>query len=241
MSALFDGKLDVFTTCRDCGELMKVVDSDDRSHPTCAKVETEIESLHDLYDWELGQDEDSAAQTLALIGDIEKLELGRAAVEYASWGWPVFPLATLSKGPAISKAAGGNGFKDATTERYRIERRWTKHPANNVGIATGHAFDVIDVDTKDKDGNPTPVGIMNFLKLLEGNDIPECHGIVVTASGGVHLYVKATGKGCFGHIRPGIDYRGRGGYVVAPPSTLGKPERTWRWLVEPSPVLKGKF
>jgi hypothetical protein len=32
-----------------------------------------------------------------------------------------------------------------------------------------------------------------------------------------------------------------GGYVVGPPSTLGKPGRDYTWLVEPSPIIKGGF
>jgi hypothetical protein len=36
--------------------------------------------------------------------------------------------------------------KDATTNRARILAWWTRHPQANIGLATGHGFDVLDVD-----------------------------------------------------------------------------------------------
>lgn len=235
-----DGLLDVYSTCRDCGQLMKVIRAEDHSHPTCTVVQTSAESLADLWASEIRNgDEESARQTEELMNtEAALIDLQSAAIEYASWYWPVFPLAKHGKAPAIK---GGNGFKDAHTDIERITKYWRKRPDNNVGLATGHMFDVIDVDTKDSKGIATNVGISSFMQLLETGNLPECHGVAVTSSGGLHLYVKATGKGNFAGIRPGVDYRGLGGYVVAPPSTLGKPGRSWTWLVEPSPIIKGDY
>jgi hypothetical protein len=39
-----------------------------------------------------------------------------------------------------------HGVKDATTNRARVLAWWTRHPQANIGLATGHAFDVLDVD-----------------------------------------------------------------------------------------------
>ena len=39
-----------------------------------------------------------------------------------------------------------HGVKDATTNRARILAWWTRHPQANIGLATGHCFDVLDVD-----------------------------------------------------------------------------------------------
>ncbi|HJT94429.1 MAG TPA: bifunctional DNA primase/polymerase, partial [Mycobacterium sp.] len=75
-------------------------------------------------------------------------KLLEAAVQYAKWGWPVFPIMAWGKKPAISKEQGGNGFKDATTDTDRVRRWWEQHPDHNIGIATGHLFEVIDVDTE---------------------------------------------------------------------------------------------
>lgn len=237
-----DGLVDVYSTCRDCGSLMKVITAEQHSHPTCATVQTQLESLGDLWvsETESG-DSDRAAETEELMESMRNIELGAAAYEYASNGWPVFPLAKHSKAPAIPKAKGGKGFKDATTDRKRIEKWWDRHPEHNIGLATGHMFDVIDVDTKDSDGNPCHDGVHSFMELLDAHKVPECHAVAVTASGGTHLYVKPTGKRNYAGIRPGIDYRGLGGYVVAPPSLLRAPGRSYTWLVEPSPIIKGEL
>jgi Bifunctional DNA primase/polymerase, N-terminal len=233
---LFDGQLRVYSTCRDCGEIMQVTNPDDKVHPGCTPRLTLMESL--LAGWlstvEAG-DHEAEMLTLKEIEELESrpIDFGSAAVQYANQGWPVFPLARHSKLPAVSKAKGGQGFKDAKTDADRIARWWKRHPEHNIGLATGHLFDVVDVDKKNG-------GIESFHDLLNDRTIEiDCHGIAFTASGGLHLYVPATGKGCFQSLRPGIDYRGRGGYCVSPPSTLGGPGRSYSWLCEPSPALKG--
>lgn len=236
---LFDGKLQVQSTCRYCGELMIVIHAEDRSHPTCPKVETQLESLATLWLSEVEKGDDAQANmTEQLMREVAVLDIGSAASEYTTWGWPVFPLGEKSKMPAIPKRLGGTGFKQATTDTARIEKWWNKHPTHNVGLATGHLFDVIDIDTKDSDGKPDPSGVKSFMELMDSGDIPEVHGVAVTASGGMHLYVMPTGRGNYAGVRPGIDYRGIGGYVVAPPSTLEGAGRSYTWLTNPSPIIK---
>jgi hypothetical protein len=39
-----------------------------------------------------------------------------------------------------------HGLNDATTNRARVLAWWTRHPHANIGLATGHHFDVLDVD-----------------------------------------------------------------------------------------------
>jgi hypothetical protein len=234
-SLLFDGLISVMSTCRDCGEMMQVTDPTVHVHPSCNEKPTKLDSL--LVGWlscVMAGDRESEILTAKEIDVIacEPPDLHEAATDYTTDGWPVFPLAKHSKLPAIPKKKGGNGFKDATTDWNRIDRWWSKHPDHNIGLATGHAFDVIDID-------PKKGGAESFTKLLYDKVDFDCHGIAVTASGGLHLYIPATGKGCFQDLRPGIDYRGRGGYVVGPPSTLGSPGRSYSWLCEPSPKIKG--
>jgi Bifunctional DNA primase/polymerase, N-terminal len=255
---LFDGAIDVYSTCRGCGETMKVLSPYVKMHPTCQDKPTDMDILTTQWLTALMHDEKSKAARLKR--QIEVLErkppdLHREAVRFTAWGWPVFPLARHSKQPAIPKSKGGQGFKQANTDAVRIDKWWAKHPDHNIGLATGHTFDVIDID-------PRHSGVESFMDLLGAKNLPEIHGIAVTASGGMHLYVRPTGKGNFagGHHKGstseqlanhgfekrtpvrlpiGIDYRGRGGYVVGPPSTLGAPGREYSWLIVPSPMLKG--
>jgi hypothetical protein len=179
-------------------------------------------------------DSDKEAELQALIDEIDNRppRLREAALTYASWGWPVFPLKPHTKVPATR-----NGFKDATTDTGRIQTWWDAHPDANIGIPTGVAFDVIDIDVPD--------GPASLTKLLGLEDprtglgpLPEAHGIVATASGGTHYYIAPQGGANKARIMPGIDTRGAGGYVVAPPSTLGTSGRSWSWAVAPSPAIK---
>lgn len=258
MTLLFDDQAIVYGTCRDCKQIMKVVDAGDKVHPTCTPRPTKVESL--ARGWlsaVLAGDPRVADWTEEEIEaiDTKRPDLVTAAIRFAEAGWPVFPLQPLSKVPAIPKSKGGKGCKDATADVDRIRRYWNRHPHCNIGLATGHLFDVIDIDTKDSDGNPTSVGVMSLSKMLQENctgcttprerrahadafHFGDIHGVSVTASGGMHLFIKPRKAKNGAGIRPGVDYRGLGGYVVAPPSTLGVRGRAYSWLVTPSPIIR---
>lgn len=245
---LFDGLARVLSTCRRCGEPMIVLDADATVHPCCEPKPTRVESL--TQGWlstVLAGDKQAETLTATEIVAHEQQppQLARAAAYYARWGWRVFPLGMHKKRPGIPSAHPegdplrgickgecgrlGHGLHDATTDVEQIGRWWKTN--YNIGLATGHHFDVIDVDVKSG-------GVQSFLKLLEKGSLPEVHGVAATASGGMHLYVKPTGRGNHAKVRPGIDYRGRGGYCVAPPSTLGIPGRSYSWMTMPSPEIK---
>src|SRR5215218_6973798 len=104
-----------------------------------------------------------------------------------------------------------HGVKDATTNRARILAWWTRHPQANIGLATGHRFDVLDVDG--------PAGGHAIRQLAAEHGLQSSGPLVRTGGGGWHFYLAPTG---LGNVRPAglehVDWRGRGGYVVAPPS-----------------------
>ena len=215
-----------YSTCRRCTGILQVTGSE-TTHPGCDPLPTAAERL--AQEWLDAVLADDTEREAALFDQIEVIDgapprLLDAALYYARLGWPVFPLRPRDKRPATR-----NGFKDATTDAERIRTWWTRHPEANIGLPTGHTFDVIDVDL--------PHGVPAFISLLDTDT--EVHGRVSTSSGGIHLYVTPTGGGNLAGIVPGIDYRGAGGYVVAPPSTLGPRGRAWAWSVHPSPVLTG--
>jgi hypothetical protein len=114
----------------------------------------------------------------------------------------------------------------------------------NVGIATGHEFQggrllVVDFD-KPKEGEaPTEVA----LGLLSALGVLTPTAGVRTGSGGLHLYYRAPLEGCptvgarikYAGQRPMIlpvDWRGIGGYVVAPPSVHPNTGRRYCWEVD---------
>ena len=149
--------------------------------------------------------------------------LAAAAMFYAGRGIAVFPLHPGDKRPY----PGTRGFKDATTSTDIVRAWWRNKPTSNIGVPTGHGFDVIDVDG--------PAGYQSLADLRETGKLPPVLARAFTPRGGMHLYVPATGSGNAASFLPGLDYRGIGGYVVAPPS-VGANTRRYDWI-EPLPVL----
>jgi hypothetical protein len=72
------------------------------------------------------------------------------------------------------------------------------------------------------------------LRHLMGGDLP-AGPRVRTGSGGWHFWFRPTGFGNRVHLLPGLDWRGIGGYVVAPPSR--HPRGDYRWLRGPAAPL----
>jgi len=72
---------------------------------------------------------------------------------------------------------------------------------------------VLDVDVKDQRPGMASLERLRTAGLLAG-----VFRKVRTPSGGLHLYFAPGGGGNHARARLGLDFRGRGGYVAAPPS-----------------------
>lgn len=153
-----------------------------------------------------------------------------AALDYAARGIPVFPV-RQNKAPYTPR-----GFKDATCDEAAIREWWRKWPDAGIGIPTGVASGwlVLDID-------PRHGGDAALCSLIEQyGDMPETME-VETGGGGYHIIFEYPELAALGNSRgrlpEGIDVRGEGGYVVAPPSVLasGKPYRL-RNDATPAPV-----
>jgi hypothetical protein len=142
-----------------------------------------------------------------------------AALHYASLGWPVFPLAPRSKHPLIPVRDGGRGLHDATTDPALIRQWWTDFPTANIGLRTGVAFDVLDLD-----GPEASSALAHARSGREG-----VHGPVVRTGKGLHVFVLPTGLGNRAGVLPGVDFRGADSYVVAPPS-MHPDGHTYTWV-----------
>jgi hypothetical protein len=160
------------------------------------------------------------------------------ALEYAKRGWGVLPLHTpdekghcschklhctnVGKHPRTM-----NGCKDATTNEEIIRKWWEKWPDANVAIATGIESGIFVLDIDPRHGGD------KSLKILEqkyGN-LPTTLKSR-TGSGGWHLFFRhpgATIPNLIGKIGSGLDLRGDGGYVVAPPS-LHQSGAFYQWI-----------
>ena len=137
------------------------------------------------------------------------------ALHYARKGWPIFPLAENSKVPAIPRERGGRGCLGATLDLAQIQTWWREYPNANIGIATGRRSGLLVVDVD-------PRKTTAWLDSLRELALPPTF-TVRTAGDGWHLYFRFSGdeRVSIGtDLLPGVDWRGNGGYVVAPGSTV---------------------
>jgi hypothetical protein len=135
-----------------------------------------------------------------------------AALRYARANWPVFPCIPGEKVPATR-----HGFLDASTDTDKITWWWSRNPDRNVAIATGRPGpDVLDVDVRENGS-----GFAAFNRLLREGHLDGASAYVRTPSGGMHAYFTGSEQGN-GRL-PGhhLDFRSRGGYILAPPSRVG--------------------
>lgn len=181
-------------------------------HATADELEALIKEAMSRQEWDAVAD---LERRIDAIGGARPVPaIGAVALWYAEQGLRVFPLQPGLKVPH----QGSRGCKDATSDLNVIRQWWEWYPESNLAIATGHLVDVIDIDG--------PVGVDSWLQF---DDLPDALGTVSTPrKAGSHLYVAATGDGNSAGIFPGIDYRGVGGYVVAPPS-VSVDGRRYRW------------
>ena len=151
-----------------------------------------------------------------------------AAIEYAKKGFAVFPLKYRDKVPLTR-----NGCKDATTDAAQIKAWWQKYPNANIGLATGSVSQnvfVIDLDIDEDCGIDGYHSLEDWQR--EHGDFPETW-TAITGRGGYHLYYRGNGKiKNRAGIIDGVDIRGNGGYVVAPPS-IHKNGNRYEWEYSP--------
>jgi hypothetical protein len=160
-----------------------------------------------------------------------------AALAYARHGIPVLPVHTPGPAGGCSCDQGvrcerpgkhprlRHGLTEASTDPRQIELWWSHWPTANIGLRTGIAMDVADVDSTE--------GREGLLHLLGGTMPPGPR--VRTGGGGWHFWFRPTGFGNRVRLLPGLDWRGVGGYVVAPPSRHLRGD--YRWLHRPGDAL----
>ena len=138
-----------------------------------------------------------------------------AAIEYATkYKWAVFPCSPTSKKPLTP-----HGCKDAKKSVGAIKAWWKKWPDASIGIATGSVSGLIVIDEDlDEDKGLNGYEAVGEWERINGA-LPETVQCI-TGRGGYHLYYQYTGTDIKNRagILDGVDVRGEGGYVIAPPS-----------------------
>lgn len=147
------------------------------------------------------------------------------ALKLAKRGLRIFPVHSIQDGRCtcgnLQCTAPGkhprtsHGHKDGTTNTEQISKWWAAKPFSNIGLVTGKisGFFVLDIDPRN--------GGEESLEELERiyGKIPKTK-LVLTGGGGQHLYFSypRVNIGCRSNLFRGIDIKGDGGYVLAPPS-----------------------
>lgn len=164
-----------------------------------------------------------------------------AALRYARWGWAVFPChepvhGHCSCGHADCSSPAKHprtrqGLRDATTELNRLIDWWHRWPSANVGVRTGSPSGLVVVDI---DRRPGGLTTLRALERMHG-ELP-LTAVVETGAGRHYWFAHPGGtvRNSAGRLGPGIDVRGDGGYVIAPPSSHITGRR-YRWAM-PNPV-----
>jgi hypothetical protein len=153
-------------------------------------------------------------------------DLLTGALEYAERGKPVIPLHSpeahgCSCGRAECESPGkhprtAHGLKEASRDPAMIREWWTRWPDANIGIVTGPESGILVLDVDGRQGDESLIELER-----RGYDLPDTY-TVKTGGGGQHVYFLwpegAEVRNSQSKIALGLDIRGRGGYVVAPPS-----------------------
>lgn len=130
------------------------------------------------------------------------------------------------------------GWQEYSTDDVEQHQKWATEGVTAWGVDTGKSG-LLVVDCDMKHGVD---GIANFAKMCAEHNYVLNTYAVKTKSGGVHHYFTGTGRTTAGAIAPGVDTRGVGGYVVAPPTpgyeivNLVPAQPLPDWLAELLPV-----
>ena len=150
-----------------------------------------------------------------------------AALHYVARGWRVLPVKPGTKAAALPKWP-----ERATTDPDTVAAWWGeggRYVGHGVAIATGPASGVfvVDVDVKGEHAGDATLAA----REAEHGALPTTPK-VVTPSDGWHLYFaypegleirNDAGR----RLGDGVDVRGAGGYVVAPPTAIGISAYDW--------------
>jgi Bifunctional DNA primase/polymerase, N-terminal/Family of unknown function (DUF5906) len=153
--------------------------------------------------------------------------IGEHALYYAtSLGWPVFPAPPGEK-KSHKKAEYSDGRKwGATCDPDEIRRDFEQWPDANIGIRTGaiSGFWAVDIDTPEGHGKD---GFASLAALEAEHGALPATLQAESPSGSIHYLFKYPAgikiRNSVSRIAPGVDVRGDGGMVIAPPSV--KPGR----------------
>jgi hypothetical protein len=168
---------------------------------------------------------------------IRMKEILTAALDYARSGLLVFPAPRGTKMSFKSARWSGGRRWGATRDELEIKMDWARWPDANVCIVTGMESKLFVTETDNK--NDVNGELVLAALQLKFGALPDTRK-ARSPSGSIHYYWRYPGDGRVVKndvgvkLGPGIDVRGDGGMVVAPPSE--RSDGKYIWLNE-NPVL----
>ncbi len=138
------------------------------------------------------------------------------ALDYASWGLYVFPLAPGTKVPL----KGSRGLHDATRDPEQIKRWWGERPTANIGVNCGISGLVV-LDADGAEGRDSIARLAEERKHLPITPTAFTPGKASDGQRrvpGSHRYYRGTLPSGKLKNYPGLELKSIGGYIMAAPS-----------------------
>lgn len=138
-----------------------------------------------------------------------------AAQAYLARGLSVIPLRPKDKRPLLSSWLV---YQERLPTEAEILDWWTRWTEANIAIVTGVVSSIVVLDVDDR-------------KALTGKPISPTP--TVQTGKGWHYYFQHPGHECPNFVakQQGLDFRGDGGYVVAPPSIHPVSGKPYEWVI----------
>lgn len=150
----------------------------------------------------------------------------KAALDYGRLGWSVIPVEPRGKRPLVRWQVYQHRLPDGT----EVAKWYQSWPDANIAVVTGVVSGVVVLDLDPRHGADASL-----------QELERKHGSITqtvearTGGGGRHLYFAHPGEMLRNRVglAPGVDLRGDGGYVLAPPSVHASGE-SYRWERSPA-------
>jgi hypothetical protein len=150
-----------------------------------------------------------------------------AALGYLKRGWAVVPAGARTKRPIVPWQA----YQHQLPSEAEVSAWFERWPRANLAVITGTISGIVVVDIDPKNGGD------RSLAALEARHGPLPVTIeAITGGGGRHIYFAHPGREVRNRVglAPGIDLRGDGGCIIAPPSVHPSGKR-YRWKADHAP------
>jgi hypothetical protein len=162
--------------------------------------------------------------------------LGEAAQAYARQGVPVFPChwpAQLTADESLPSCSCSRAARCDRTGKHPLTRNglhattnldiahawWQRWPQANIGLATAVVFDALDIDKRQGVDALRALGVANTVKCSRRSCAPGVAGTTCSPPPAPNRT----------RLAQGVDWRGKGGYIITPPSRHSS-GHTYRWV-----------